>query len=897
MQIKLDLQLLLEESPGSFLVLAPDTPRFTILAATNAYLRATGTQRSELMGQGLFELLPATPNNPALETGDIRASLERALELQIPDTLTVQRHDVRRPEREGDGFEVEYWSLQNKPVMNDKGEVAYLIHQLEDASKKNAQFQELIRVNDSLEQLVEERTKQLTGALQKLSIILENAPLGILKTIDRKQTWINGKVAELFQYSKEELEGKTTRVLYPSDEAYEKFGSEAYPLLAQGKCYENVKELVRKDGSRVWIRYLGKALAPPDLSQGTLWLVEDITAQRKSEEALRLSEERYRTVVKDQTELIARFHPDGAYTFVNEVFCRFFGKLQGEVLGRSWQPQAVPGELSRIIRELNELSPTNQVVVIENRVYDAGGDIRWMQFVNRGFFDLEGVLLETQAVGRDITALKQSELLLTNLNEQLEQQVTERTEELIVLNTSLIREIEERLDIEQEFHLQQQRLKEMGQELAMTEERERDRIAAQLHDQVSQRLVLARMKVEALSRNPVTPHLERAAEGVCELLDQTIQDTRSLAAQIRPPLLASAGLEAAVAWLGEELHEQYGLRMELRDDHEPKAVEYDIRALIFQAIRELLINVAKHAGISQVQVELRREADHLVITVADAGVGFDPGETRLRKARSGGFGLVHIRQKLEYLGGTLRLESHPGGGTRATIRMPLKVSAAAVDSHERMKILLVDDQSIVREGLRALVELEPDLEVVAEAGSGQSAIDLARELRPHVVIMDLKMPDMNGIEATRAITTELPGVRVVAFSVESDRRFIVEALQAGASGYVLKNSSFTILATAIRTVAGGETYLGPRISEVIIREYLQRVPDFETLCDESLTPREREILQLIAAGKSTKEIAFALEISGKTVDGLRHHLMTKLNLYSTAELTKYAIREGLTSMA
>ena len=759
--MKLDFQLLLEESPGSFLVLAPDTPRFTILGVTNVYLRATGTQRSELVGQGLFELFPDKSDDPAVPTGDIRASLERALELQIPDTLTVQRHDVRRPESDEDGFEEEYWSLQNKPVMNKKGEVAYLIHQIEDLT-------------------LPEPLKQAE------------------------------KMAEMI----------TT---------------------------------------------------------------------------LRLSEERYRTVVEDQTELISRYLPDGAYTFVNDIFCRFFGKLRSELLGSSWLPQAVPDELLRIESELNRLSPTNPVVVIENRVYDAAGDIRWMQFINRGFFNDEGGLLETQAVGRDITRLKESEMLLANLNEQLEQQVAERTEELILLNTSLIREIEERFIIEQEVHRQQQRLKEMGQELAMAEERERDRIAAQLHDQVSQRLVLARMKVEALGRKQVIPHLEQAAEGVCDLLDQTIQDTRSLAAQIRPPLLAGAGLEAAVAWLGEELHEQYGLRLVLYDDHQPKTVEYDIRALIFQAIRELLINVAKHAAVFQAEVELRRGGDHLVVTVTDAGAGFDPRETLPRKARSGGFGLANIRKKLESLGGTLRVESHPGGGTKATITMPLKKAEVAVDSPERLKILLVDDQSIVREGLRALVELEPDLVVVAEAGSGRSAIALARELRPHVVIMDLRMPEMNGIEATRAITTELPGVRVVAFSVESDRRFIVEALQAGASGYVLKDSSFSILASAIRTVAAGESYLGPRIAEVIIREYLQRVPEFETLCDESLTPREREILQLVAAGKSTKEIAFALDISGKTVDGLRHHLMTKLNLYSTAELTKYAIREGLTS--
>ena len=609
--------------------------------------------------------------------------------------------------------------------------------------------------------------------------------------------------------------------------------------------------------------------------------------------ALRLSEERYRGVVEDQTEIITRFLPDGRYTFANEVFCRFFGKLHHEVFDSKWLPQVVSEDLPNIESCLRKLSPTNRSVVIENRVHDAAGNIRWMQFINRGFFNEEGELLETQSVGRDITDHKAAETLLADLNEKLERQVMERTSELTTINTSLTHEIEERLGIEQEILEQQQRLQEMGQELAMTEERERDRIAVDLHDRVSQRLVLARMKVEALGRR--IPAVQTAAEGICDLLDQTIQDTRSLTAQIRPPLLAGAGQEAAVQWLGEELHEQYGLRLELCDDHQPKVLEYDIRSTLFQAIRELLVNVAKHAGVSQARVELRREGRQLVITVADAGAGFDLNEAHSRKSRSGGFGLFNIRQKIQYLGGEFQLDSHVGAGTKATIRMPLKGSDAPGDAPGRLKILLVDDQSFVREGLRALIELEADLQVVAEAGSGRAAIALAREQRPDVVIMDLNMPDMNGIDATRIITTELPGVRVVAFSVESDRRFIVEVLKAGASGYVLKDSSFTVLAAAIRTVAGGETYLGPRISEIIIREYLQRVPDFETLCCETLTPREREVLQLIADGKSTKDISFALEISGKTVDGQRHSLMTKLDLYSTAELTKYAIREGLTS--
>ena len=213
-----------------------------------------------------------------------------------------------------------------------------------------------------------------------------------------------------------------------------------------------------------------------------------------------------------------------------------------------------------------------------------------------------------------------------------------------------------------------------------------------------------------------------------------------------------------------------------------------------------------------------------------------------------------------------------------------------------LKVLLVDDHTIVREGLRALLEKEPDVEVVAEAGSGRLALQLARECHPDVVVMDISMPDMNGIDATRQILAECGDMRVLALSMESDRRFIVEVLKAGASGYVLKDAAFAELATAIRMVAADEAYLGPRISALIIKDYLQRIPQESSLTYEGLTPREREILQMVADGKNSKEIAFAFSVSVKTVENQRHSIMKKLNLYSIAELTKYAIREGLTSL-
>ena len=213
-----------------------------------------------------------------------------------------------------------------------------------------------------------------------------------------------------------------------------------------------------------------------------------------------------------------------------------------------------------------------------------------------------------------------------------------------------------------------------------------------------------------------------------------------------------------------------------------------------------------------------------------------------------------------------------------------------------MNVMIVDDHAIVRQGLRALIEKEPDMEVTVEAATGAEAIRLAREAGPDVIVMDISMPDINGIDATRSITKESPGTRVLALSMEADRRFVVEVLKAGANGYVLKDAAFAELATAIRAVAAGETYLPPRVTTLLIKEYLQRIPDEVPATYETLSQREREILQLIADGGNAKEIAFTFGVSVKTVENQRHSIMKKLDLFSIAELTKYAVRQGLTSL-
>ncbi len=213
-----------------------------------------------------------------------------------------------------------------------------------------------------------------------------------------------------------------------------------------------------------------------------------------------------------------------------------------------------------------------------------------------------------------------------------------------------------------------------------------------------------------------------------------------------------------------------------------------------------------------------------------------------------------------------------------------------------IRILLADDHKITRQGLRSLLDENDDMEVLAEAENGRDAIELARKLNPDVIIMDVSMPDLNGVEATRQIIQDNHDVRVIALSMHSDTLFVSEMLKSGASGYLLKDCAFQELEQAIRTVTDGKAYLSPSISGVVVEDYLHRLSKTDMSTSEVLTDREREVLQLIAEGQSTKQVALKLHISAKTVETHRRQIMNKLDMHTVAELTKYAIRKGLTAL-
>lgn len=213
-----------------------------------------------------------------------------------------------------------------------------------------------------------------------------------------------------------------------------------------------------------------------------------------------------------------------------------------------------------------------------------------------------------------------------------------------------------------------------------------------------------------------------------------------------------------------------------------------------------------------------------------------------------------------------------------------------------IRILLADDHQITRSGLRALLEQQPNMTVAGEADNGRLAVRMAAELKPDVIVMDINMPELNGIEASRQIKAELPDIKIIALSMHSDKRYVAGMLKAGVSGYLLKNCAFDELVAAINSVMRHQSYLSPAIADTVMKDYASILEGADQSMTSLLSSREREVLQLIAEGLSTRDISERIHVSIKTVETHRQQIMRKLNAKSVAELTKIAVREGLTSL-
>jgi len=454
----------------------------------------------------------------------------------------------------------------------------------------------------------------------------------------------------------------------------------------------------------------------------------------------------------------------------------------------------------------------------------------------------------------------------------------------------------------------QARLRSLASELALTGERERRRIAQELHNEIGHKLASIKFKLADATG--------QADPALLNLVESTIESSRNLTFQLSPPVLHELGLGAAMEWLAHQLEVNFGIPCEFSDDRAPKPLGEDLRVELFQAVRELLANIGKHSGASQAAVQAWVTEDTLWIKVTDNGCGFDLEEQRRSNIENLGWGLFGIHERLGHLGAEVEIKTAPSQGTVVTLCAPLGAADAGFQpkgthalepageqvEKPKIRILLVDDQPLTRAGLCALLEKEPDLHVVAEAADGEQAVVLAAEHEPDVVVMDVAMPKLNGIEATAAIRKQNPEVKVIGLSMHADGQYILEMLRVGATGYLLKDCAQDDLAQSIRVVQANLTFLSPGLADNVATKYIKgKAPAESADADEdpvlrSLTKREVEVLRLLAGGLNTKQIAAELKVSVKTVETHRQHVMEKAGTNSVAALTRFAIRHGLVDL-
>jgi PAS domain S-box-containing protein len=395
----------------------------------------------------------------------------------------------------------------------------------------------------------------------------------------------------------------------------------------------------------------------------------------RSLESLEASEQRFRSTAQSAGDAVISINTQGKIIFWNSAAEKIFGYSKDEILCKEitlLMPerfrQAHQNGMNRVIStgKSNLMGKTYEMVGLRKDSHEFPVELSISSWKTKDELFFTGIV-------RDITERKIMEDELKRSHDELESRVIERTRELMTANKSLRTEIVERKRTEKKLLDHQQKLRSLASELTLTEERERRRIATDLHDSIGQALAISKMKLSEVQNSNSDTALFKKLDEIQGLLDQTIQDTRTLTFKISSPILYELGLESALEWLTERLQEQHSIQTNFTDDGKSKPLDNDIRIILYRTVRELLFNITKHAKAKNVTVTTRRDGKCIRIHISDDGVGFDVSLVDGHKRKRTGFGLFSIRERLDFLGGTLNIESKPGQGTRVTLEAPLGV--------------------------------------------------------------------------------------------------------------------------------------------------------------------------------------------------------------------------------
>ena len=519
-------------------------------------------------------------------------------------------------------------------------------------------------------------------------------------------------------------------------------------------------------------------------AQQAVWVIE----RDRAEAALRESETRFRTLA-DSTPVLMWLTDQSGAVFVNQAYLDFLGlRDQQHVEGFHWASHIHPDDRNAYVERYLECAKTQSPFTAEFRFRRQDGEYRWMRTVALPRKDDQGHRHGYAGTTLDITETKEAQLHLERWARALELAVEDRTKELL---------------------RSQADLQALTVELTLTEQRERKRLATDLHDHLQQLLVLGKIKLgqgKQITEPPDTS--SKVMHEVDAILSDALTYTRTLVAELSPPVLREQGLFAALRWLSQYMREHD--MMVSVDIEQDAAIDFpeDEAVLLFQSVRELLINASKYADTDHATVRVQVRDGAVRIEVRDEGKGFDMAEPLAEEAStvSSKFGLASIRERMRALGGSFELSSSPGNGTCAALIVPASRKAARVltpgtrsptprmrgqnPRKSAIRVLLADDHAIIREGLRSLLEGYRDIEIVGEAKDGIEVLAAVEQLRPALVIMDISMPRMNGIEATRRIRQRYADVNVIGLSVNTEHEIQKDMQEAGA--YVLLNKETAV---------------------------------------------------------------------------------------------------------
>ncbi len=470
--------------------------------------------------------------------------------------------------------------------------------------------------------------------MQKQKELLDNiltaSSVGLAYTVDRKIIWANPAMEELFGLSKEQYQGQDTRILYPTEEEYHRVGGVVYEQISKGKTVQLDGEFARSDGSVFHGHIKANFFDSNDHWKGMIVSIIDITERKKAEEALKESEKRYRATFEQSIDSIVLLDPEtGQILAFNDNAYQNLGYSREEFEGLNLGDIEVNESLEEVINHMEKVAREG-IDTFETKQRTKDGRIRDV-LVSAKIISISGHDV-CQGIWRDISERKQAEKSLL------------------------------------EYH---EKLKSLASQLTLTEERERHRIATKLHDQISQSLAISKIKIEELLHSDILDDSRNILRDVSDWIGKAVTDTRLLTSDLSSPILYELGFEKAVAaWLDEEIQGKYNIATKFQDDGKPKPLDNDICVLLFRDIRELLINVVKHANAHEVTVSIKKMDSMIQVRVEDDGVGFNP--TEATAAKMGAFGLFSVRERLEYLGGRFEIDSAPGCGCRITMLAPLK---------------------------------------------------------------------------------------------------------------------------------------------------------------------------------------------------------------------------------